>query len=146
MRKLLTCTGLTFVAACGARRTAGAPMRGLTCGGASLLAPPADTVVWSGRTFQEFVVHAEPPRYPERLQAQGVEGDARATFVVDTTGHVELGSAMVTATHPEFRYAVCDALGRSLFVPLERDGHPVRAAFRDWRFVFRIAGTAPPAP
>jgi protein TonB len=69
----------------------------------------------------------------------GKEGRVVATFVVDTTGRVEMTSVQVLASDdPEFSESVRTALGEMQFRPATRGGRPVRQLVEQ-RFNFRIA-------
>jgi protein TonB len=60
------------------------------------------------------------PSYPDILRQAGVEGEALVSFVVDTTGRVDLSSfTVVRTTHELFAKAVKDALPRMRFIPAE---------------------------
>jgi TonB family protein len=79
------------------------------------------------------------PVYPPTLSALGKEGRVVTTFVVDTTGQVEMTSVQVLASdHPEFSESVRTALGEMRFRPATRSGRPVRQLVEQ-RFNFRIA-------
>jgi protein TonB len=79
------------------------------------------------------------PIYPPKLSALGKEGRVVATFVVDTTGRVEMTSVQVVASDdPEFSESVRTALGEMQFRPATRGGRPVRQLVEQ-RFNFRIA-------
>jgi len=83
------------------------------------------------------------PVYPPRLSALGKEGRVQATFVVDTTGRVDMSSVHVLASDdPEFSESVRTALGEMRFRPATRGGRAVRQLVEQ-RFNFRIA---PPPP
>ena len=58
------------------------------------------------------------PRYPREMLAKGISGSPVVSFVIDTTGRVELETAsFVRASHPEFAKAVCDLLPKLRFQP-----------------------------
>ena len=79
------------------------------------------------------------PVYPPKLSALGKEGRVHATFVVDTTGRVDMTSIRVLASDdPEFTESVRTALGVMRFRPALRGGRPVRQLVEQ-RFTFRIA-------
>jgi len=78
------------------------------------------------------------PRYPDLLKAAGVEGDVTASFVVDTTGRVDMAHVVILkATHPLFDAAVRAALPGMRFLPAEVGGRRVRQQVQQ-PFVFRI--------
>jgi len=82
------------------------------------------------------------PVYPPRLSALGKEGRVQATFVVDTTGRVDMTSVHVLASDdPEFSESVRNALGEMRFRPATRGGRAVRQLVEQ-RFNFRIAPAA----
>ena len=67
------------------------------------------------------------PAYPDILRQAGVEGEALVSFVVDTTGRVDLGSfRVIRATHDLFATAVKNALPRMRFLPAELGDRKVR--------------------
>ena len=67
------------------------------------------------------------PAYPDILRQAGVEGEALVSFVVDTTGRVEIGSFKVIRTsHDLFAAAVKSALPRMRFFPAEVGSNKVR--------------------
>ena len=67
------------------------------------------------------------PAYPDILRQAGVEGEALVSFVVDTTGRVEIGSFKVIRTsHDLFAAAVKSALPRMRFFPAEVGTSKVR--------------------
>ena len=78
------------------------------------------------------------PVYPADLLALGAEGDVRATYVVDTTGTVDLATIRVLASDdPRFTESVRTALGGMRFRPAVRRGAAVRQLVEQ-RFRFRI--------
>jgi TonB family protein len=82
------------------------------------------------------------PVYPPTLSALGKEGRVQATFVVDTTGRVDMTSVQVLASDdPEFSESVRTALGEMRFHPATRGGRAVRQLVEQ-RFNFRIAPAA----
>jgi protein TonB len=67
------------------------------------------------------------PVYPPAMETRGIEGHVIMRFVVDSTGWVDMASAMtVEATAPEFERAVRDALPRMRFRPAKVGERPVR--------------------
>jgi protein TonB len=67
------------------------------------------------------------PVYPDILRQAGVEGEALVSFVVDTTGRVELSTfKVVRASHDHFAAAVKNALPRMRFIPAEIGDRKVR--------------------
>lgn len=67
------------------------------------------------------------PVYPDVLRQAGVEGEVLVSFVVDTSGRVELSSfKVIRATHEFFATAVKNALPRMRFIPAELGTHKVR--------------------
>jgi len=72
-------------------------------------------------------LHQPSPRYPPALQLAGIEGRVLVEFIIDTTGHLEPGSAKVLAsTHRGFEPAALETLERSLFRPARIAGRAVR--------------------
>ena len=67
------------------------------------------------------------PVYPDILRQAGVEGTAIVSFVVDTTGRVDLATfRVVHKTHDLFVTAVRNALPRMRFIPAETSRGKVR--------------------
>jgi TonB family protein len=67
------------------------------------------------------------PQYPPDLRDQGVQGDVRILFVVDTLGNAEMCTVRVVASsHPVFTQAVLKVLPRMRFFPAEKNGRKVR--------------------
>jgi protein TonB len=67
------------------------------------------------------------PAYPDILRQAGVEGEALVSFVVDTTGRVEIGSfKVIRSSHDLFAAAVRSALPRMRFIPAEVGSNKVR--------------------
>jgi protein TonB len=67
------------------------------------------------------------PVYPDILRQAGVEGDALVTFVVDTTGRVDVTTfKVIRASHDLFATAVRNALPRMRFIPAETSRGKVR--------------------
>ncbi|MHB1222709.1 MAG: energy transducer TonB [Gemmatimonadaceae bacterium] len=78
------------------------------------------------------------PNYPSLLQSQGVTGRVVAQFVVDTTGHIEVGSfEVLESSHELFSAAVRRALPEMRFSPAEVGGRKVRQLVQQ-PFVFDI--------
>jgi protein TonB len=67
------------------------------------------------------------PKYPNILRSSGMEGSARFRFVVDTLGHVEMGTVeQILTSHEAFSVAVRSTLPRMRFTPATVGGRPVR--------------------
>lgn len=67
------------------------------------------------------------PAYPDVLRQAGIEGEVVVSFVVDTSGRVEVNSfKVIRATHEFFTNAVKNALPRMRFIPAELGTHRVR--------------------
>lgn len=74
------------------------------------------------------VVSADRPAYPDSLREQGIEGRVTVQVVVDTTGSVEPGSAVVVQSpNAGFNQAALAFVYTAHFRPATRHGHPVRA-------------------
>jgi TonB family protein len=98
---------------------------------ASFVANPPDSVL-TEYEFDEpptpLPDFQDPPRYPRSLQRYPVQGIVKLSFVVDTTGHVDITSVnKVGATDGAFFRAVMDALPRMAFSPARLRGQKVRA-------------------
>jgi TonB family protein len=101
------------------------------------------TVLQVDRMVERYEASAAPI-YPPRLSAAGKEGRVQASFVVDTTGRVDMASVQVLASDdPEFTESVRTALGEMRFHPAMRGGRAVRQLVEQ-RFSFRIV--PPEAP
>ncbi|HEX5832132.1 MAG TPA: energy transducer TonB [Gemmatimonadaceae bacterium] len=98
--------------------------------GAGIGAGPGEGGIWSGPAVEREVVpdpRNPAPGYPALLRTRGVEGEAVLRFVVDTTGRVEPGSAVVlSADDPAFGVAVVRVLPRLRFAPARVGGRAVR--------------------
>jgi TonB family protein len=104
-------------------------------------ARPADSVftMLEVERMVERYESSAAPVYPPKLSALGKEGRVHATFVVDTTGRVDMSSVHVLASDdPEFTESVRTALGEMRFRPATRGGRAVRQLVEQ-RFNFRIA-------
>ena len=67
------------------------------------------------------------PEYPADLRKQGVKGEVRIAFVVDTFGRVEPGSMRLQmSTDRRFATAVLTALPNMRFIPAEIGGRKVK--------------------
>lgn len=67
------------------------------------------------------------PQYPDSLRARNAHGEVVILFVVDTTGHVERGSARVLrTTHAAFAKAALATLPAARLTPAVRQGKHVR--------------------
>lgn len=76
------------------------------------------------------------PSYPPAMMSLNIEGAATIRFVVDTTGHVDLGTVQtLTATNPAFAHAVLEALPRMRFHPARVGSTAVRqTAMEEFKF------------
>src|SRR6185369_8882740 len=105
------------------------------------LADSVFTLLEVDRMVERYEASAAPI-YPPKLSALGKEGRVQATFVVDTTGQVDMASVEVLASDdPEFSESVRTALGEMRFHPAKRHGRAVRQLVEQ-RFNFRVARTA----
>jgi periplasmic protein TonB len=78
------------------------------------------------------------PRYPDILRSASVEGQVVATFVVDTTGRVEVATfKVITSTHDLFVTAVRQALPQMRFLAAEVGGRKVKQLVQQ-PFVFAL--------
>lgn len=97
--------------------------------------PPQDvaTVVYAVNITEVPPELLQTPtlEYPPLLRQAGVEGLVTLEFVVDTAGHVELGTVRVTATtHLGFTAPAIEVARRALFRPGRVGGRPVRVLVR----------------
>jgi protein TonB len=84
------------------------------------------------------VTGSPPPRYPDILKSAGVEGEVVISFVVDTTGRVDMSRVTVLkSTHELFLAAVKTALPNMRFLPAEVGGKKVKQLVQQ-PFVFNI--------
>lgn len=66
------------------------------------------------------------PRYPKSLKGYAINGEVRVSFVVDTTGRVDMGSVkLIQSSDAAFYKAVMDALPHMAFIPARYRGHNV---------------------
>ena len=78
------------------------------------------------------------PRYPDILKSAGVEGEVVVSFVVDTTGRVDMSKVTILkSTHDLFAAAVRTALPTMRFLPAEVGGRKVKQLVQQ-PFVFNI--------
>jgi protein TonB len=89
----------------------------------------------ASQTFLEFQVeqpamqapNSATPTYPDILRKAGVEGEALVSFVVDTSGRVDLATfRVVRASHDLFAAAVKSVLPRMRFIPATVGDRKVR--------------------
>lgn len=86
---------------------------------------------------------SEGPSYPPKMLAQRVEGIVMTTFVVDSTGRIDMESVkVVQSTNQAFTDAVRVAMPRMKFRPAWFSGHVVSQLVSQ-SFTFRIATPAP---
>jgi TonB family protein len=72
-------------------------------------------------------VGSASPRYPDVLRTAKIEGMVLMSFVVDTTGKIDMPSALILkAPDARFLPAVIAALPDMRFTPAKLDGHRVR--------------------
>lgn len=68
-----------------------------------------------------------PPQYPEVLKSAGIGGVVVLSFVVDTTGLADVGTAaVITMSDERFLGTVVDALPALRFIPAELAGRKVK--------------------
>ena len=59
-----------------------------------------------------------PPRYPRSLERASLQGSVKVSFVVDTTGHVDMKSVkLIRSSDIAFYKAVMDALPHIMYIP-----------------------------
>jgi protein TonB len=67
------------------------------------------------------------PRYPPVMQQAGIDGRVELQFVVDTTGHAELGSIkVIRSTNKAFDEPAKETIRKSVFKPARIRGKAVR--------------------
>jgi TonB family protein len=102
-----------------------------------LLADTAFSVLEVDETVERYEGSAAPV-YPSDLIAAGTEGQVQATYVVDSTGHVDTTTIQVLQSDdPRFTESVRNALGGMRFRPAKRAGKTVRQLVQQ-RFRFQI--------
>ena len=78
------------------------------------------------------------PRYPDVLRNAGVEGEVLATFVVDTTGRVDMSTfRVIESAHDMFTAAVRSHLPNMRYYPAETGGRKVKMWVQQ-PFTFKI--------
>jgi len=86
--------------------------------------------IYSDRAVDRIVVPRNDnprPEYPRSLRSAASEGEVLVTFVVDTSGRVELSSIrIVRETHALFGESVRRWLARTRYIPAEVNGGRVR--------------------
>ena len=86
----------------------------------------------------ERVEGSPAPVYPSDLAEAGVGGLVRTTYVVDTTGRVDVTTIRIMSSdHPGFTTSVRTALGEMRFRPAKRGGKAVRQLVEQ-RFRFQL--------
>jgi TonB family protein len=85
----------------------------------------------------------QPPRYPDLLRAAKVTGGVTARFVVDTAGHVDMGTFLVMKSdHEAFTAAVREALPSMRFHPARVGDRPVKQLV-SMPFMFSLVADKP---
>jgi len=85
-----------------------------------------------------MAINGPGPRYPDILKSAGVEGEVVLSFVVDTTGRIDLTKVTVLkSTHELFLAAVKTALPGMRFLPAEVGGKKVKQLVQQ-PFAFNI--------
>jgi TonB family protein len=100
----------------------------------------ADTVMFQSDIGKSLRYADQPSlRYPDELRSRAPEGEARASFVIDTTGRVQTGSAEILAeTHRAFGDEVCRFLQRATFMPVAPHGKKLTIRVWSQRFAFTM--------
>jgi TonB family protein len=81
------------------------------------------------------------PEYPAEMARRFVGAEFTVSFIVDTTGTVDLATVDIPSdVHTLFAHAVRQALKRWRFYPAERMGHHSRQLFQQ-PFIFRMVST-----
>ena len=103
-----------------------------------------DTTVDVTTTGASRLLHQrsfDGPRYPIDLRNQRVQGDVRASFVVDTLGRVvRESSGILEESHPAFGQSVCEFLRNAAFEPVVVEGKRVSVRVVGMRFQFKTRG------
>ena len=110
----------------------------------SLSVVEVDTTVDVSATGPSRLLHQRSsggPRYPIDLRNQRVQGEVRASFVVDTLGRVARGSSgILEESHHAFGQSVCEFLRNAEFEPVVVGGKRVSVRFVGMRFMFTTSG------
>lgn len=78
------------------------------------------------------------PKYPSTLLQAWHDGTVKATFVIDTDGHVDMHHVRILSSpDPQFSDAVRDALSHKFYRPARIDGRPVRSVASE-EFIFSL--------
>ncbi|HXI34111.1 MAG TPA: TonB family protein [Gemmatimonadales bacterium] len=94
----------------------------------TILAALVMATACGGRMHTTEVISADRPAYPDSLRAEGIEGRVTVQVVVDTSGRVEPGSAVVVQSpNAGFNQAALAFVYTAHFRPAKRRGHAVRA-------------------
>lgn len=106
---------------------------------AALTPIPFDSVFYESQVDVPVALapgFVDAPRYPRALERSGMRGSVSLTFVVDTTGHVEMGSVKtLQSSDGAFFKAVMDVLPHMAFTPAQLGGRKVRQLVKQ-RFDF----------
>ena len=106
---------------------------------ASLMPIPFDSVFYESQVDVPAEMSPDfqgAPHYPRSLERSGMRGSVSLTFVVDTTGHAEMGSVKtIHSSGGAFLKAVMDELPRMAFTPARVTGRKVRQLVKQ-RFDF----------
>jgi protein TonB len=71
-------------------------------------------------------VRTPPPRYPAKLEAEGISGMVVVNIVVDADGEVE-DVVVRKSTHSAFEKPAMDAVRKWRFKPARKDGDAIRS-------------------
>ncbi len=105
--------------------------------------PFAEAAVYRPITERRPLIRAE---YPADLRARGIQGNVLASFVVDTTGRVDMSTVSLRGEGTrDFGEAVRASLAKMRFWPATYDGVPARQMVQQ-RFVFNLFRTDSLAP
>lgn len=112
----------------------------------SLVADTVFSVLQVDRTVERYDGSAAPV-YPSDLLAVGTQGQVRTSYVVDTTGRVDMETIRVMSSDdPRFTESVRTALGQMLFRPAKKAGKTVRQLVEQkFRFLITTPSQTSPA-
>lgn len=133
---------MTFTAVLSAFPRVGPPDPRIPRPCAGLVDVKADTTTLADAPFAKAQLRplgGKGPRYPVLQRNAREDGEAVATYVVDTLGRVMRNTAQITAESDRaFGESVCAFLASAKFVPVTIDGRKWTMRVLDQHFKFRV--------
>jgi TonB family protein len=122
--------------------SAGSDVREQTAS-APVMAADSVTSILAAEQSAVRVQGSAAPIYPPDLIEQMLFGSVLTHFVIDTSGHVDMGTVeIISSAHPLFVQSVRDAMPGMRFYPASVGGRKVRQLVEQ-RFEFRLMPIAP---